>query len=224
MPLLFAYGTLQSESVQQATFGRRLEGLPDELPSYEASAVRIEDPKLAAESGRSHHANITYNGRDASTVMGMAFEVTEAELEIADRYEEPASYKRILVTLKSGREAWVYLHARGARKPPPVSAETPKDEDDIVSLFQARRRRTWRLTRHWIALTAIGFAGVFYGEDRWDEFVNTVFFIFAFAGIAITVILVKKHYRCPACGDVVWTDDGVSISPTECPHCHARLA
>src|SRR5687767_14318827 len=226
MPLIFSYGTLQLESVQLETFGRRLSGQPDELPLYETSAVRIEDPKLAAESGRTHNANIIYNGRDESTVMGMAFEVTEAELATADRYEEPASYKRILVSLRSGKEAWVYLYARGARKPPPAEAApwVRIDESEIVKQFQARRRRTWRLTRHWIVLAAIGFAGSFYGEDRWDEFANLVFFLFAFAGIAITVLIVRKHYRCPGCEDIVWTDEGVSLSPTECPHCNARLA
>src|SRR5689334_5312839 len=32
--LLFAYGTLQQEAVQLATFGRRLEGVEDALPGY----------------------------------------------------------------------------------------------------------------------------------------------------------------------------------------------
>ncbi len=31
---LFSYGTLQSESVQLETFGRKLEGEPDTLPGY----------------------------------------------------------------------------------------------------------------------------------------------------------------------------------------------
>jgi hypothetical protein len=41
----------------------------------------------------------------------MAFEVTEQELTAADQYEKIASYRRILVTLRSGDRAWVYVHA-----------------------------------------------------------------------------------------------------------------
>jgi hypothetical protein len=37
--------------------------------------------------------------------------VTEAELAHADAYERADEYKRIAVTLASGREAWIYVHA-----------------------------------------------------------------------------------------------------------------
>jgi hypothetical protein len=37
----------------------------------------------------------------------MVFEITAEELAAADRYEV-AEYTRVLVTLKSGVEAWVY--------------------------------------------------------------------------------------------------------------------
>jgi hypothetical protein len=37
MPLLFSYGTLQQEDVQWSTFGRLLEGEPDELPGFALS-------------------------------------------------------------------------------------------------------------------------------------------------------------------------------------------
>ena len=40
----------------------------------------------------------------------MAFEITPAELAAADQYEV-ADYKRIAVTLLSGRAAWVYVKA-----------------------------------------------------------------------------------------------------------------
>lgn len=111
MPLLFSYGTLQREDVQRATFGRRLEGWPDELPGHAAASVRIEDPRVAARIGMTHHANLTFNGDEASRVAGMVLEVTEAELAAADEYEATASYRRKAVTLASGRQAWVYVHA-----------------------------------------------------------------------------------------------------------------
>jgi hypothetical protein len=111
MPLLFSYGTLQLEEVQRATFGRVLHGHRDELPGFEPSLVRIDDPRQAAASGRTHHANATFKGGDDSRVPGTVFEVTDAELAAADDYERPASYERVAVTLASGKEAWVYVHA-----------------------------------------------------------------------------------------------------------------
>ncbi len=110
MPLLFSYGTLQLEEVQRATFGRVLHGHRDELPGFEPSLVEI-DPRQAATVGRTHHANVTFNGRADSRVPGTVFEVTDAELAAADEYERPASYERAAVTLASGKEAWVYVHA-----------------------------------------------------------------------------------------------------------------
>src|SRR5689334_9927320 len=111
MPLLFSYGTLQREEVQRATFGRRLEGWPDQLPRHAPSSVEIEDPGVAARTGMTHHANVTFNGDEGSRVPGTVFEVTEAELAGADAYEAAASYRRTAVTLASGRQAWIYLHA-----------------------------------------------------------------------------------------------------------------
>src|SRR5260370_24426374 len=111
MPLLFSYGTLQEETVQLSTFGRLLQGQRDELPGFEPSLVRIEDPHEVAAGGMTHHANVTFNGRNDSRVSGTVFEVIDAELAPADRYEEPAGYTRIAATLASGKQAWVYFHA-----------------------------------------------------------------------------------------------------------------
>jgi Gamma-glutamyl cyclotransferase, AIG2-like len=110
MPLLFSYGTLQQESVQLSTFGRRLRGHPDELVGFAQSSLRIEDPEFVAASGKSDHAVVRFNGRSDSRVRGTAFEVSDEELAKADRYE-PAGYKRISTTLASGKEAWVYAAA-----------------------------------------------------------------------------------------------------------------
>jgi Gamma-glutamyl cyclotransferase, AIG2-like len=114
MPLIFSYGTLQEPDVQLSTFGRLLEGQKDALPAFEPSLVRITDPHVAAESGRTHHANVTFNGRDESRVSGTVFEVTDAELAAADVYELRAAYIRIDITLASGSRAWVYVDARSA--------------------------------------------------------------------------------------------------------------
>jgi gamma-glutamylcyclotransferase (GGCT)/AIG2-like uncharacterized protein YtfP len=116
MPLLFSYGTLQDDRVQLATFGRRLRGERDDLAGFEESRVEIADPAIVASTGRSHHANVTFNGRPASRVAGTAFEVTDAELAAADAYERTAGYERISVTLASGRQAWVYAARPAAER------------------------------------------------------------------------------------------------------------
>jgi gamma-glutamylcyclotransferase (GGCT)/AIG2-like uncharacterized protein YtfP len=104
MPLIFAYGTLQDEKVQIATFGRLLRGHRDELVGFE----------LSAASGKTHHANVTFNGREDQRVSGMVFEITDAELAVADGYEQVAAYTRITARLASGEQAWVYVEARSA--------------------------------------------------------------------------------------------------------------
>lgn len=113
MPFLFSYGTLQQEAVQMSTFGRLLRGHPDELVGFEQSLLRIEDPQFVATSGKTHHAIVKFNGRDASRVSGTVFEVSESELDEADRYE-PAGYTRIPARLASGKQAWVYADARSS--------------------------------------------------------------------------------------------------------------
>jgi gamma-glutamylcyclotransferase (GGCT)/AIG2-like uncharacterized protein YtfP len=114
MPLLFSYGTLQQENVQLSTFGRLVQGQRDELLGFEQSLVRIEDPQVVATSGKTHHANVTFNGRNDSRVSGTVFEITDAELAAADQYEQVATYKRVAAMLASGKRAWVYIDARSA--------------------------------------------------------------------------------------------------------------
>ena len=116
MPLIFSYGTLQEEHVQLSTFGRRLQGHRDELVGFEPSLAKIEDPQMAAALGKTHHANVTFNGRPDSRVSGTAYEITDTELAAADAYERPAAYERIAVTLASGKQAWVYVDARPGRE------------------------------------------------------------------------------------------------------------
>ena len=48
MPLLFSYGTLQQPAVQMSTFGRLLQGHPDELIGFERAVQPLDDPKFAA--------------------------------------------------------------------------------------------------------------------------------------------------------------------------------
>lgn len=110
MPLLFSYGTLQQENVQLATFGRQLQGRPDELPGFTLLSIEIKNPDVVATSGLRHHRIARRTGRDSDRVPGMVFELSDAELASADQYEDPA-YTRVEVTLGSGRRAWVYVEA-----------------------------------------------------------------------------------------------------------------
>lgn len=106
---LFSYGTLQSEAVQLATFGRRLVGEPDTLPGYCLTKLEIQDASVVASVGDKSHLNVQFTGFDSDSVVGIAFRVTRKELEQADIYEATANYKRVSVQLKSGNQAWVYL-------------------------------------------------------------------------------------------------------------------
>jgi gamma-glutamylcyclotransferase (GGCT)/AIG2-like uncharacterized protein YtfP len=118
MPLLFSYGTLQEHDVQLSTLGRRLSGQQDELPGFELSTVKIDDPQVVAAIGKTHHANVTFNGNQDSRVSGTVFEVTDAELARVDEFEIAFSYPRIAAVLASGRQAWVYVHRPDAVKRP----------------------------------------------------------------------------------------------------------
>ncbi len=113
MPLLFSYGTLQQENVQIATFGRRLDGTADSLVGYEQTLVAIDDPEVVRTSGKSYHPIVTFTGARNASVPGTVFEISQSELEQADRYEVSA-YKRVLARLISGKDAWVYVDARFA--------------------------------------------------------------------------------------------------------------
>jgi len=114
MPLIFSYGTLQNEQVQIATFGRRLGGHKDQLVGYEETLVPIADSNAVAKTGMTHNQNVVFNGNNASWIEGTVFEITDRELQDADRYEDASKYKRIAVGLASGKQAWVYVDASGA--------------------------------------------------------------------------------------------------------------
>jgi len=106
---LFSYGTLQTESVQLSTFGRRLSGSPDALVGYRLRMIQITDEDFVATSGAEHHRNLESTGSTSDVVEGTVFSVTQQELEQADAYE-PAGYERVRVKLRSGTDAWVYVN------------------------------------------------------------------------------------------------------------------
>jgi gamma-glutamylcyclotransferase (GGCT)/AIG2-like uncharacterized protein YtfP len=110
--LLFSYGTLQDRNVQVANFGRELTGRADALPGYARRMVTVHDPKVLAVSGTAQHPNLERSANPEDAVGGTVFEITEEELAEADKYEEASNYARIVVTLRSGTQAWVYVRRK----------------------------------------------------------------------------------------------------------------
>lgn len=107
---LFAYGTLQQEGVQVATFGRALTGTTDVMAGYALVPLEIDDPAVVARSGKAVHTMARPTGHAADVIAGTVFSVSYDELQQADAYEVPA-VKRVLVRLTSGTRAWVYVSA-----------------------------------------------------------------------------------------------------------------
>jgi gamma-glutamylcyclotransferase (GGCT)/AIG2-like uncharacterized protein YtfP len=106
--LLFSYGTLQHKEVQLAQFGRELVGREDAILGYEQSMLAIQDPEIVALSGKTHHPILRPSTNPKQEILGIVFDITEDELHAADAYEVD-EYKRVLVPLKSGLHAWVYV-------------------------------------------------------------------------------------------------------------------
>jgi hypothetical protein len=110
---IFSYGTLQDPVVQEAVFGRRLVSLPDELPWFMLDRVRIVDPGVIAKSGKEEHPILRRSSAAGASVLGSALAIEPEDVAKADAYEV-ADYRRIAVTLASGRNAFVYVAAEDA--------------------------------------------------------------------------------------------------------------
>lgn len=108
---LFSYGTLQLETVQLATFGRKLTGTPDTLIGYRLSTLQVKDPEVVALSGTNTHLILTPTDDENAEINGMVFDITTEEILAADEYEV-ADYKRVSAQLRSGESAWVYVNAQ----------------------------------------------------------------------------------------------------------------
>lgn len=107
---LFSYGTLQNENVQVKNYGRTLQGKLDKLTGYALSMIEITDAEVIALSGASHHPMVKHTGIITDVVDGMVFEISADELKQTDEYEVD-DYKRVQVSLESGKKAWVYINA-----------------------------------------------------------------------------------------------------------------
>jgi hypothetical protein len=107
---LFTYGTLRDPLVQQRLFGRLVPGVADAIPGFRLGTVTISDEAVVATSGTAVHLVVDETGDPADRVEGMVLSLTPAELAVADSYET-ADYRRVVVTLVSGLEAFLYARA-----------------------------------------------------------------------------------------------------------------
>jgi hypothetical protein len=111
MERLFSYGTLQLESVQLETFGRKLVGEKDALIGYILSEVKITDETVIKVSGMNIHPILKYTGISSDVVEGAVFELSDLELFQADEYEVD-EYARVEGEFISGKAAWIYACAK----------------------------------------------------------------------------------------------------------------
>lgn len=108
--LLFSYGTLQKDKVQQELFGRLLTGSRDTLNGYVLSTIEIKDASVLEKSDQPYHLIAVPSINHTAAIEGTVYTITTDELHKADLYETK-DYKRVKVTLQSGKEVWVYVAA-----------------------------------------------------------------------------------------------------------------
>lgn len=107
---LFSYGTLQRPEVQQALFGRLLDGAPAVLTGFSAGTIQLDDSPATELGGGGTYPILRRSHDPADRIEGMVYALSEADLHAADAYETDA-YARILVSLEDGSTAFVYAHA-----------------------------------------------------------------------------------------------------------------
>jgi gamma-glutamylcyclotransferase (GGCT)/AIG2-like uncharacterized protein YtfP len=105
---LFTYGTLQKEKVQQDLFGRILKGSGDALKGYRTATIEIKDLSFLSRGEQKYQLIAIHSNDKDDHIKGKVLEITGEELFLADQYE-PNGYKRVKVTLESGKDAWMYV-------------------------------------------------------------------------------------------------------------------
>ncbi len=96
--LLFTYGSLQWETIQQQLFGRKLLGSPDRLIGFRQKQQKLEG----------QYPIVYATGNPLELLDGIVYDITKNDLKKADAYEGDG-YQRIKTQLESGRTAWVYV-------------------------------------------------------------------------------------------------------------------
>ncbi|MDO3694720.1 gamma-glutamylcyclotransferase family protein [Wenyingzhuangia sp. chi5] len=99
MPKLFTYGTLQDESVQLALFNKTLKGSIDSIIGFEKQEITLDGVIYPI---------LVKNNKSTKVIKGTCYDLSDQEILICDEYEGN-EYKRIVIELCSGIEAWVYI-------------------------------------------------------------------------------------------------------------------
>ncbi|WP_347346040.1 gamma-glutamylcyclotransferase family protein [Microbacterium sp.] len=107
--LLFSYGAMQSEEVQLDLFGHVVPLQADFLTGYTVDYAEFEDHRDSDACPRAVHPRLRRTGNPVDKAIGRVLTLTDAEIEASDEYQTPLLYRRISVTLASGRTAWVYV-------------------------------------------------------------------------------------------------------------------
>ncbi|MDO4918141.1 GDSL-type esterase/lipase family protein [Kocuria sp.] len=106
--LLFSFGTLVDEPVQQAVFGAPVASRRAALAGHDVVDVAITDPHVIEVSGSAVHRGL--RRRTGAAVTGGVLQLSPEQLAQADAYEVDA-YVRRRVRLQNGDPAWAYVAA-----------------------------------------------------------------------------------------------------------------
>ena len=107
MNLLFSYGTLQQESVQEELFGRKLNGSPEVLHRFKTEIIKLEDEGFDSFTEDDLFLIAVKTGELTDYIKGIVLELSDEELYKADAYE-PKEYTRVQAITESGKEVWLY--------------------------------------------------------------------------------------------------------------------
>jgi hypothetical protein len=129
-----------------------------------------------------------------------------------------------------------------------------------VNAWRKQRRATWVAIRFWLIALLVGMIGFYVpfwlnrehvhvqelgsrtrytlstNDETEGQFtLGLVSFVVAGGALIAIIFAVRRHYRCPKCGEVpmgTWVDSGpssfrvnrgVDLFPANCPNCGARL-
>lgn len=106
--LLFSFGTLLDDPVQQAVFGASVPSRRATLAGHDVVDVVITDPHVIEVSGSAVHKGL--RRRADAAVGGGVLKLSAEQLAQADAYEVDA-YVRRRVRLRDGDAAWAYVAA-----------------------------------------------------------------------------------------------------------------
>jgi hypothetical protein len=119
-----------------------------------------------------------------------------------------------------------------------------------VNAWRTQRRATWAAIRLWLILLLAGVIGFYIpfwlnrehvhklpqshqyilstnDESEAQFTLGLVSFVVAGGALIAIIFAVRRHYRCPKCGEMPMARSGLrwslAIFPAACPNCGARL-